>query len=336
MHLKSLFACVVLLGVLWCCAQLVSWGDVAIAVGSVDGSLDNGSAPNAAPIASMSAFGIWSVELQRRGRINLRTQRSPVDLFADNWLWSEQPMFYHLKSRKDSMYAQAVAPCGRPCFNFVGGWPLVKFTRAQQPCVAYSFGVGGNYEFEAYIVSQWHCAVHAFDPTRELRELHERSKPAGVVFHYKGLRGRHALPSQTVVNSYGSIDMSILSDLPFLLAENNHRYVDVLKIDCEGCEWAVFNSLDAEWLGRHVQKLLVEVHFRGAYPTKQQLRKFWNVTLQSFRLAYRHLVVKKQFSTMWMQTAAGGDEVLMMDNASGTFVEYAFENMNVGYARRNL
>ena len=77
-----------------------------------------------------------------------------------------------------------------------------------EPCLVYSFGIGGIARWEHYMARELRCEVHAFDPTVKLREIHSkrasstpgprhgesalRPWPAShsrLFFHFAGLRG---------------------------------------------------------------------------------------------------------------------------------------------------
>jgi len=77
--------------------------------------------------------------------------------------------------------------------------------------------------------------VHSFDPTRRLLKKHLDTKPENVTFHYAGLRGEqfdhfNAKRNGLVFNE------SAFNTLPGWMRQLNHTYLDVFKVDCEGCE----------------------------------------------------------------------------------------------------
>eukprot|EP00316_Scyphosphaera_apsteinii_P011794 CAMPEP_0119326450 /NCGR_PEP_ID=MMETSP1333-20130426/68439_1 /TAXON_ID=418940 /ORGANISM="Scyphosphaera apsteinii, Strain RCC1455" /LENGTH=430 /DNA_ID=CAMNT_0007334763 /DNA_START=130 /DNA_END=1419 /DNA_ORIENTATION=+ len=150
------------------------------------------------------------------------------------------------------------------CSRRSGDWTLcLGGARAQPPCLVVSIGIGGEWDFEVD-AAQRGCQVHAFDPTIALRGVHEHfaKNNKGITFHYVGLgtstsyRGGY--------NVGGPADLSEVAHLPDLLHRIGAagRRIDVLKMDCEGCEWAEFR-----YLRRHaphtlcfVDQLLIELH----------------------------------------------------------------------------
>ena len=147
-------------------------------------------------------------------------------------------------------------------------WRLCDVS-SRSTCLVFSIGVGNDWSFET-LALQHGCEVHSFDPTIALREVHEQ-KAADIArtyprlhFHFLGLgastqyngsysrKGKHGAP--------GLSEVQQLDELVRRFAAG--RTVDVLKIDCEGCEYPTFDYLvekqPAQLCG--VQQLLMEVH----------------------------------------------------------------------------
>ena len=128
-------------------------------------------------------------------------------------------------------------------------------------CLALSVGVGNAWEFDD-AMGRLGCEVHSFDPTFELRVAHMLHQAPRVHFHYVGLGKMEA-------NKYGRAgsdeeeraEMVALDEMLERWA-GTRRSVDVLKIDCEGCEWDALLHLvtRAPSLLRRVRLLLLELH----------------------------------------------------------------------------
>ncbi|KAL9189220.1 hypothetical protein ACHAXT_011710 [Thalassiosira profunda] len=132
-----------------------------------------------------------------------------------------------------------------------------------QPCLVYSFGIAGSVEWERKMSSQLGCEVYAFDPTSNFGE---RVAP-GVKFYPIGLKGAGndgTDVSATHSEMYGAIDPSKLRTLGEIVRMFGHenREIDVLRLDCEGCEWSVLKELACSGESRHVRQLMVEFHFQ--------------------------------------------------------------------------
>lgn len=149
-------------------------------------------------------------------------------------------------------------------------------------CLAVSIGVGGSWELEDRLATTFGCMVHAFDPTHELHKAHAEhvhSRPR-MHFYFLGLGAPPASSSGAGPSSggeqggaglYGGIAIDRLRPLDGILRiarEGRLRQaVDVLKIDCEGCEWdALADAAQrSPMLLASVQHVLLEVHLTPRY-----------------------------------------------------------------------
>jgi FkbM family methyltransferase len=125
--------------------------------------------------------------------------------------------------------------------------------------VVYSFGVGEDVSFDLGLIERYGCMVHAFDPTERsiawaranvdhlLWKLHpigiaasdgeaEFTSPANKA-HVSFFRATEAsAPSQDTVQ------LAVRS-LPSIMRELSHDRIDLLKMDIEGFEYEVLQSL---------------------------------------------------------------------------------------------
>ena len=97
-------------------------------------------------------------------------------------------------------------------------------------CLIYSVGSFDDFSFEEAIMQDVSsaCEIHVFDHTVS----NPRNKPCGVHFHPWGLGGAHE-PAWS--------DLKSLADIVVALSHKG-RTIDVLQIDCEGCEWGTYGS----------------------------------------------------------------------------------------------
>jgi len=152
----------------------------------------------------------------------------------------------------------------------------------------YSFGVGKEISFDLELIRRFGVRVHAFDPTpRSTAWLAKQSLPGNFLFHPYGVADfdGHAkfLPpvnpahvSHTLVERqtpWPAIEVPVRR-LSSIMQELGHDHVDLLKMDIEGAEYAVFEDLLR--CGIPVQQLLVEFHHRwpeiGVEKTRQAIR----------------------------------------------------------------
>lgn len=114
-------------------------------------------------------------------------------------------------------------------------------------CVVYSFGSNDEFSFEM-AVHEFNptCTLHTFDPTVP-QPAH---RPPFVHYHAWGLGTTDA--HNKSMGSYFT--------LPDIMRRLGHDHVNVLKVDCEGCELD-FWTLDTP--PGTVHQLQVEVHWDG-------------------------------------------------------------------------
>eukprot|EP00985_Skeletonema_marinoi_P014049 scaffold7038_cov100-Skeletonema_marinoi.AAC.5 len=114
------------------------------------------------------------------------------------------------------------------------------------------------------------CEVFAFDPTSKL----PRDVAPGVTFHEIGLQGDEVDVSKTHSHQYDALDASKLLTLGEIIDQMGHtgRKIDVLRLDCEGCEWGVLKQLACSGESELVEQLMVEMHFQRRILAFQQMR----------------------------------------------------------------
>lgn len=117
-----------------------------------------------------------------------------------------------------------------------------------QSCLVYSVGSNNDFSFEEAILKDISpdCEIHTFDPT--VGE-HPSKLPAygNITFHPWGL---------------GHEDHGAYKTLPSMIKELGHQLkeIDILKIDCEGCEWATFASWFEDGAPLSARQILIELH----------------------------------------------------------------------------
>ena len=196
-----------------------------------------------------------------------------------------------VKSNRSRALAYALQPCRHPSPPFGrSAWrlcddlgdlqaPQYDVGKSTGPpdegCLVVSIGIGNSWQFEDAMAYKG-CAVHAFDPTHELfkahaKHVHDRPR---MRFYFLGLGGGGSSASgdgTSGVEMYGAVSKNRLRPLDHLLSVaregRERRAIDVLKIDCEGCEFAAFADLERRTpqLLVTVQYLLIELHMTPRY-----------------------------------------------------------------------
>lgn len=142
--------------------------------------------------------------------------------------------------------------------------------------IVYSFGIGEDISFDKVILDKHHCQGFGFDPTpKSIDWIEHQNLPANFSFYPVGISNiteqvNFYLPT-IEENVSGSIvkhrnvtekrkvqvPMKCLGDI---VKELEHKRIDILKMDIEGSEYDVIESLfDA---GVLIDQLLIEFHDR--------------------------------------------------------------------------
>lgn len=125
-------------------------------------------------------------------------------------------------------------------------------------CVIYSLGGNNQWEFERDALEKTNCQVHTFDCTglisRFTKPNHER-----LHFHHVCL-GTHFVPAPPPQTCSGNIcgEFWTLDQMQHNLG---HKGIDLLKIDIEGFEWPLFDSLETSTNFAMPMQMLMEVHY---------------------------------------------------------------------------
>lgn len=112
-------------------------------------------------------------------------------------------------------------------------------------CVFYSFGISNDYSFDRELAQVHGCKGYAFDPTlKRSPNIH-----ANVPFFPTGAAVLQKVPFPT-------------TNLTTVKKEHQHSMIDVLKMDCEGCEYAISRDVSTHEprFFDHVHQFAVELH----------------------------------------------------------------------------
>ncbi len=182
-----------------------------------------------------------------------------------------------------------------------GKWVCDPYLVAQkpevgQPCLIYSVGSNGQYDFEEAVHKEISsaCEIHTID--KNDWNHYGRGPPPSFVTYHKFTMGvpPAATSLSTIVHELG----------------HESRTIDIFKIDCEGCEWDTFRS----WFGQgvYIRQILVELHGTG-HVNGSNAHDFFNFL---FNLGY--VIFSKEPNTL---------------GCGGSCIEYGFLKMSPGFAR---
>lgn len=161
-----------------------------------------------------------------------------------------------------------------------GGWRFHPGGLGERSIV-WSLGIGDDVEFDAALIGEFGLQVHAFDPTPSTGEwLLAHPQPPNFHYHpwavtaadgtltlYPRIRknGSRSAVMYTMVadgvSRNDGIDVPALS-LASIASTLGHARLDLLKMDIEGAEYGVLDTLPD--LAVQPQQLLVEFHHRFA------------------------------------------------------------------------
>jgi hypothetical protein len=152
----------------------------------------------------------------------------------------------------------------------------------------YSFGISTDVSFEFEILTRTPCSVFAFDPT--IGSLPFHNLPLGPLRNAsKDEKFKHRIRFHKValgVRSGTSEDHALIESLPDIMSRLGHSYVDLVKVDIEGAEWDVFESLrttsqtsGVRGVREHlpIGQLLIELH----YTNMDSIRDFFDLMRSS-------------------------------------------------------
>ena len=155
-----------------------------------------------------------------------------------------------------------------------GGYYIYKIDTIK---IVYSFGIGEDISFSEEILEEYHPCIWAFDPTpKACSYVESRAIFADSRFHFEkiGLSGENMnskiyLPrnDQYVLGStfirddldLNSIDVE-MQNLNYIASRLGHEKIDILKMDIEGSEFDVIDSIDFNTL--EISQICVEIHDR--------------------------------------------------------------------------
>ncbi|GHE48839.1 FkbM family methyltransferase [Sphingobacterium griseoflavum] len=158
-----------------------------------------------------------------------------------------------------------------------------------QHAIVYSFGIGQDISFDNAMIQAHQCQVYGFDPTpKSIEWVGGQSTPAQFHFYPYGLGTKTEtvkfhLPKNKEHVSGSVFDHNLVSEDDYvevplksfadILKETGHTHIDVLKMDIEGSEYVVIDSiLNA---GISIKQLLLETHERFFDDGKEKGRLFF-------------------------------------------------------------
>jgi len=142
--------------------------------------------------------------------------------------------------------------------------------------IVYSFGIGEDISFDRAIVQNNHCHVFAFDPTpKSINWIKNQDLPEKFIFFDFGVSDKsgyvdfylpkdpHHVSGSVAVQSNINVKEKVhvkMKSVEDIINELGHKRIDVLKMDIEGSEYDVMESILNAKIP--VTQILVEFHDR--------------------------------------------------------------------------
>ncbi|CAI5946659.1 unnamed protein product [Closterium sp. NIES-65] len=162
-----------------------------------------------------------------------------------------------------------------------GKWTcILKAFFAKPKITVFSIGSHGDPSFEQAVQKIIHAKPYTFDPFLNASTLAEMQSQPFMRFRNAGLVG-----SRTKANATRHFPGVTFVTLEEGMQQAGRDYIDIFKIDCEGCEYPVLDDLMERYTARRnppIGQLLVEFH--GASTQAVMEKYFYGIQNMGFRL----------------------------------------------------
>lgn len=237
------------------------------------------SGPAALILLAAAAFMVAALAWSRSGIFNFADLASPgrCDWGADSLSPACRSASLNALVKVSSLLTLAAGSAGG--FSFVGNVPAATSVKlfgkgwgghalvenvstgrppgSAGPCIFYSYGISIDYSFDEELARDWGCHGFLFDPSI----VYPASMAHGMRFFYLAaplLDSDHQRPCLEARKCALPAEASP----PRVMALFGHSWISVLKMDCEGCEFALARDVaaaDPTFFSR-VGQFAVEVH----------------------------------------------------------------------------
>jgi FkbM family methyltransferase len=146
----------------------------------------------------------------------------------------------------------------------------------EKPIIVYSCGIGLDISFDYAIMNKHNAEIFAFDPTpKSIEWIKKQEIPSNFHFFPYDISSKSGTEKMYLPSRDDQVSGSIfyrnkfvrensinteMRSLEDIARENNHSFIDILKMDIEGSEFQVIETLDFSKL--IFGQILIEFHQR--------------------------------------------------------------------------
>jgi len=183
-------------------------------------------------------------------RLRRQIHHRMVKLEKENSKWCESPCVgkkwfaFHYEPTFSCSLKERIGKWGDGGKWICNPHQIAQAAASGKGCLVYSIGSSGEFSFEEAVLQHMPtCNVHTFDP------------------------GRFHAPSPIQYHAWAIGDKPPQKNMQSILAELGHagKVIDILKIDCEGCEWNFFQHIFNA--GAEIRQLVLELHWGHSFPS---------------------------------------------------------------------
>jgi len=128
----------------------------------------------------------------------------------------------------------------------------------RKDCVFYSFGIGGDFSFDSAFANRFNCRGFLYDPSSTMQS---KVAPKLWYMEYAANILRSEQDGSSFMNNW------VVTSPPQVRLSFNHSIIEMLKMDCEGCEFALAGDVlqyDPDFFSR-VKQFTIELHVTRAF-----------------------------------------------------------------------
>lgn len=201
--------------------------------------------------------------------------------------------------------------------EYGGFFVCEEILKDREQIIVYSCGVGKDISFDIRIIKKYkQSKIFAFDPTPiSMKWIEKKKLPDNFSFFPIGISNKNGtekmyFPKDYAV-SYGVFNwdkedkdeiMVEMQTLEKIADEHEHKFIDILKMDIEGSEFVVLNSLDFKKI--EFGQILVEFHERflenGHIVLEKTIATLKENGYECFAISddFEYSFINKRFKTM--------------------------------------